>query len=194
MSNKYGIPEELYPRVQSIIARLGCTDIQREWVLKTHSEIMPWCDPLMPAMLAMLVAIHNGETAGQKIEQHLIDIEEMEHRLISTVKERTEAIKTESQAVDESLKLANDEFSRKITALIRRFEKASKATIATQKQLIQMHSQLKVRSRTTLRGQLSQYATALAVGLILGLYLPHSPLGDAFMSDLTSTLTSTSRQ
>lgn len=184
MSNKYGIPDELYPVVQSLCARLGCTDLQKDWLLKTYSSVAPWDEPIMPAILTMLVATHNGETAGQKISQHLMDIEEMEHRLISTVKERTEAIKTESQAMDESLQLANDEFSRKLAKLNERFEKASKATIDSQKQLIQMHKQLKVKSRTTLAGQLQQYGTVLLIGICLGLYLPYSPLGEFFSATL----------
>lgn len=194
MSNKHDIPSDVYPTVQSICARLDCTEMQKDWVLKTYSSYVTWEDPLMPVVLMILVAIHNGETAGQKINQHLIDIEEKEQSLISTIHDRTEAIKVESQAVDESLKLANYEFSAKICRLNKRFETAAKATIDTQKQLIQMHSQLKVRSRTTLRGQLQQYATALVIGLALGLYLPHSPVGELLSSKITSTLTKTSRQ
>jgi hypothetical protein len=182
MSNKYGIPADLYPEIQSTCALLGCVGDEQDYLLKTYQRLASWEDPLRPFILTNLLTVKRSDTFGQKICQHLLNIEEKEQSLIATIEKRTEAIKTESQAVDESMKLANDEFSRKLGKLNERFAQASKATINTQQQLIQMHKQLKVRSRNTLRGKLEQYATALCIGIVLGLYLPYSPVGEMFSS------------
>ncbi|MGB5633050.1 MAG: hypothetical protein WBM44_20375 [Waterburya sp.] len=180
MSNKYGIPADLYPEIQSTCALLGCVGDEQEYLLKTYQRLASWEDPLRPFILTNLLTIKRSDTFGQKICQHLLNIEEKEQSLIATINNRTDAIKVESQAVDESMKLANDEFSRKLAKLNGRFAQASKATIDTQQQLLQMHKQLKVRSRTTLQGKLQQYATALLIGTALGLYLPYSPVGEMF--------------
>lgn len=184
--NKYDIPPETYPVVQSLLARCDCIEDERDWVLKTYQATMPWSEPTMPISLTHLIAVSKANTLSQQIGNHLLAIEEQEFALIGTIEARTEAIKTESQAMDESLVRANDEFSRKLAKLNDRFERASKATIDTQTQLLQMHKQLKVRSRTTVQGTIQRYGLILLLGIACGLYLPYSPVGEVFSTEVSA--------
>jgi hypothetical protein len=184
--NKHDIPDEIYPLVQSMLDRLNVFSDEKDQVLKTYRALAPWQDPIMPSTLTNIVAIVKGNTFSQKVSAHLVLLEEKERELIDVVKARTEAIKTESQAVDQALIRANDEFSRKLAKLNDRFERASKATIETQTQLLQMHKQLKVRSRTTVQGTIQRYGLMLLLGIACGLYLPYSPVGEVFSTDINA--------
>ncbi len=59
MSNKHGIPAELYPRVQSECALLGCVGDEQDRILKTYARLgsISWDDYLRPLILTNLRTI-----------------------------------------------------------------------------------------------------------------------------------------
>lgn len=168
---KYGVPEEQARYLQMLFDRLNLTAKQKHRVLETYCSIASWDEPVMPVVINSIAASFKGETVADVVQQGIDDISASTATFIATVEARNEFIQTESQAVDQALKQANEEFSRKLAKLNDRVEASIETIAKTQSQLIQMHTQLATRSRQNLRGKLTTYCVTSGIGFLVGMLL-----------------------
>lgn len=168
---KYGIPEEQTRYLQMLFDRLGLSNKQRTRVLDTYMATASWDEPVMPIIVTHLAASVKGDTVADHLKQGMDDMAAAITEFITTIETRNEFIRTESQAVDQALQHANDEFSRKLAKLNDRLESSVETIEKSQAQLLQMYQQVVIRSRQTLRGKLQNYVTGAIVGFAFTLLI-----------------------
>ncbi len=170
--SKYGVPSENERYLQMLFDRAGITGKNnRNRALEFYTATASWDEPLMPVIMTHIIATIKGETTAEQIEKRVRELSATEDTFIATVEARNEFIRTESQAVDQALKQANEEFSRKLAKLNDRVETSVETIAKTQAQLIQMHQQLAIRSRQNMRGRMQTYGVGALIGLALALLL-----------------------
>ena len=167
MSDFSSIPEDLQPVVQSLTA--DCTAKERRAVIKQFSSVCPWNEPIMPLTMTCLVGNKKSTSAVHELQKVLALLAEQHEEFISTIETRNELISTEARAMDQSLKNANDDFSRKLVTLSDRVESSVETIAKTQSQLIQMHQQLAIRTRTNMQGKLQTYGVGALIGFAIAL-------------------------
>ena len=167
MSDFSSIPEDLQPLVQSLTA--DCTAKERRAVIKQFSSVCPWNEPLMPILISCLVANKKGTSTVNQMEEAAALLAEQQEAFITTIEARNELISTEARAMDQSLKNANEDFSRKLVTLSDRVESSIETIAKTQSQLIQMHQQLAIRTRQNMQGKLQTYGVGALVGFAITL-------------------------
>ncbi len=125
----------------------------------------------MPLVLSTLIANKKNEAVIEGVKDVAALLASQQSDFISTIEARNELISVEARAIDESLKKANDEMSRKLVALIDRVQASIETISGTQSQLLQIHQQLAIRTRQNRRGMIQNYAIGILIGFAVALFL-----------------------